>query len=239
MDLSRPLYLGTSPNFFVPPPNDFAVRTTLKLFLCPSDKAGPVSGGFGVAEFGPTNYAACTGSGLNGGSPYDADGIFYANSKTRLTDITDGTSNTVALSESTLGEGEENSTPFPSGATVQTAYAFLFSGTLSDSGCQAPQRWNTSNRRGFQWVSGEYRCSSYNHYYPPNHRQPDCFSYIPSGPPERLFTAIAWRAARSRHPAGVNIVLADGSVRFVSDNIPLDTWRKLSTRTGGEVNPDY
>jgi prepilin-type N-terminal cleavage/methylation domain-containing protein/prepilin-type processing-associated H-X9-DG protein len=239
MDLTKPLYLGTSPSYYVPAPNDFAVKTIVKLFLCPSDKGQPVSGGYGIDQFGPTNYAACTGSGLNGGSPYNADGIFFANSKTRLTDITDGTSNTVAMSESTLGEGAESSTTPPTGSLVQTVYAFLYSGSLSDSACQAASNWNVSNRRGFQWVSGEYRCSSYNHYYPPNHKQPDCFSYLPSGPPEQLYTAIAWRTARSRHPGGVNVVLGDGSVRFVSETITLDTWRKLATRAGGEVITDF
>ena len=42
-------------------------------------------------------------------------------------------------------------------------------------------------------------------------------------------------AARSRHPGGVQCALCDGSVRFVSDNIALDTWRALSTSQGGEV----
>ncbi|HEY8503586.1 MAG TPA: DUF1559 domain-containing protein, partial [Gemmataceae bacterium] len=240
MDLKLPLYLHNGTDYYVPPPNDFAVQTVVKTFLCPADKGEPVSAGYGLPQFGPTNYAACTGSGLNGGSPYAADGIFYANSKVRITDVIDGSSNTVAFSESLLGEGEENSPTMPAGATEQTAYAFLYSGSLSDAGCQTPSAWNVSNRRGFQWVSGEYRCSSYNHYYPPNSPLPDCFSYIPSGPPERLFTAIGWRAARSRHTGGVNVAMGDGSVRYVAETIPTDTWRALSTRAGGEViNGDF
>jgi prepilin-type processing-associated H-X9-DG protein len=239
MDLGKPLYLGTSPNYFVPAPNDFAVRTKVNLFLCPLDKMTSVSGGYGIEAFGPTNYAFCTGSGMNGGSPYDADGIFYANSTTRMLDITDGTSNTIAISESVLGDGAENADLAPSGPhDIQTAYGFLYSGGLSDTGCQSPNKWNVSNLRGFQWVSGEYRCSSYNHYYPPNYSQPDCFSYIPSGPPDRLYTAIAWRAARSWHLGGVNAALADGSVRFVSENISVDAWRALSTRAGSELVSD-
>jgi prepilin-type N-terminal cleavage/methylation domain-containing protein/prepilin-type processing-associated H-X9-DG protein len=235
MDLSKPLYLGSSPNYFVPAPNDFAVKTIVRLFLCPSDPGTPVSGGYGIQEFAPTNYAACTGSGTNGGSPYDTDGMFFANSRIRLTDILDGTSNTACMSESTLGEGEESSSIPYGGANAQTAYGFLFSGSLTDAGCASPQRWNMSNRRGFQWVSGEYRCTSYNHYYTPNSPQHDCFSYIPQGPPERLFTSIGWRATRSRHPGGVNLMLGDGSVRFVANSVSQSTWRALSTRNGGEV----
>ncbi len=42
-------------------------------------------------------------------------------------------------------------------------------------------------------------------------------------------------AARSRHPGGVNVALCDGSVRFITDNIAIDTWRAMSTTKGGEV----
>jgi prepilin-type N-terminal cleavage/methylation domain-containing protein/prepilin-type processing-associated H-X9-DG protein len=42
-------------------------------------------------------------------------------------------------------------------------------------------------------------------------------------------------AARSRHPGGVNIALADGSVRFFSDTIALAIWQALGTMDGGEA----
>ncbi|WP_437231195.1 H-X9-DG-CTERM domain-containing protein [Planctomicrobium sp. SH661] len=42
-------------------------------------------------------------------------------------------------------------------------------------------------------------------------------------------------AARSLHTGGVHSLLGDGSVRFVSNNIHLDTWRGLSSMNGGEV----
>ena len=45
--------------------------------------------------------------------------------------------------------------------------------------------------------------------------------------------------ARSFHPGGVNVLLMDGSVRFVSDGIALATWRALGTRVGGEVVGDF
>ena len=46
-------------------------------------------------------------------------------------------------------------------------------------------------------------------------------------------------AARSRHPGGVQVVLCDGSVQFISNDIALDTWRALSTTRGGEVVGQY
>ena len=42
-------------------------------------------------------------------------------------------------------------------------------------------------------------------------------------------------AARSRHSGGVNVVMADGAVRFVGDSIHLDVWRALGTMNGAEV----
>lgn len=42
-------------------------------------------------------------------------------------------------------------------------------------------------------------------------------------------------SARSRHPTGVQVVLADGSVRFVTDTVNYLVWRAFSTIGGGET----
>jgi prepilin-type processing-associated H-X9-DG protein len=42
----------------------------------------------------------------------------------------------------------------------------------------------------------------------------------------------------SQHPQGANLSLADGSVRFFSDQMPLSLLRALSTRHGTEVVVD-
>ncbi|HEY2155946.1 MAG TPA: H-X9-DG-CTERM domain-containing protein, partial [Isosphaeraceae bacterium] len=39
----------------------------------------------------------------------------------------------------------------------------------------------------------------------------------------------------SRHPGGVNLLMGDGSVKFVKDTINLPAWRALGTRAGGEI----
>jgi prepilin-type processing-associated H-X9-DG protein len=44
-----------------------------------------------------------------------------------------------------------------------------------------------------------------------------------------------WAAARSNHKGGVNAALADGSVRFFADEVDAIVWRGLATRAGGEV----
>jgi len=99
----------------------------------------------------------------------------------------------------------------------------------------AGHRWNGYNRRGFMWASGEARCVSYNHYYTPNSKNFDCIANDPT----MTYISVGYRAARSRHTGGVNVLLADGSVRFIQDSISLQTWRALGTRAGGEVVGDY
>jgi prepilin-type N-terminal cleavage/methylation domain-containing protein/prepilin-type processing-associated H-X9-DG protein len=237
MDLTYPLYVKGFPGFVVSPPNQFAASQTLRILLCPADKQMPVSSGYGVKDFGPTNYVACGGTGTNGGSPYLADGVFFANSKTRLSELTDGTSHTVLVSESTLGDGAENASGSPIPGDPRTMYAYIGPQPLDVAACQAAKLWNFTNRRGFQWVSGEYRCAAYNHYFPPNHVDPDCFTY--SVDPATVYTTLGWRGARSRHPGGVNVTLGDGSTRYVANSIDLAAWRALATRSGGEGNLAY
>jgi prepilin-type processing-associated H-X9-DG protein len=45
--------------------------------------------------------------------------------------------------------------------------------------------------------------------------------------------------SRSYHPAGVNVLLMDGSVRFVSNGVTPSTWLGLGTRAGGEVPGEF
>ena len=44
-----------------------------------------------------------------------------------------------------------------------------------------------------------------------------------------------YATARSRHTGGVNVAMCDGSVRFVRDTIPLQTWKQVATASSGEV----
>ena len=235
MDLTQPMYTAANQ---ITAQNQFAVVQLVPIFLCPSDKGQPVSSAYGVTNMGPTNYVACHGSGQSGGgygSPIAADGVFPAVTGVKVTDITDGTSNSAAFSESILGDGAEVSATQPGDETV--AYKYLgYTGTLPSGGAcgGAPSSWNGYNRRGFMWATGEIRCASYNHYYPPNPPQYDCVTNDFT-PGETMFTANGWRAARSRHSGGVNALLGDGSVRFVAQSIPVATWRALGTRAGNEV----
>ena len=42
-------------------------------------------------------------------------------------------------------------------------------------------------------------------------------------------------SANSAHANGVNLLLCDGSVRFVSSNVGMPTWRALGTRAAGDL----
>jgi prepilin-type processing-associated H-X9-DG protein len=41
--------------------------------------------------------------------------------------------------------------------------------------------------------------------------------------------------ASSQHPGGVNVLLGDGSVKFVKDSVNIGTWQALGSRNGGEI----
>lgn len=231
MNLKYPIYTFGGPlGFSFSQPNQFAIGTLVPLFVCPSDKSQSVEGNWGVAAIGPTNYTANMGTGLNGGSPANTDGPFYALSGTRFADILDGASHTAFMSESLLGEGGMSvSGPMP--AATSRVYAYLGGAPLSPAACASAGAWNFDDLRGFLWAAGEYRCAAYNHFYAPNAAEWDCMTFGP--PPDYVTTA--WRAARSVHPGGVNVLMGDGSVQFVSDGIDLLTWRARATRAKGEA----
>jgi prepilin-type processing-associated H-X9-DG protein len=84
----------------------------------------------------------------------------------------------------------------------------------------------TTNETGLRYYRGFPTAVLYTHTVPPNSPDRDCIDQL--GTQFHL-------AARSAHPGGVNVALADGSVRFVRDSIPLANWRALGTRAGGET----
>jgi prepilin-type N-terminal cleavage/methylation domain-containing protein len=221
LDLSVPLYGG---NFKIRPENVIGVNVFVPEFLCPGDISRPVS-----PDFGPTNYAVCAGSGIGGGTPRDTDGIFYINSQVTPAKIIDGLSKTAFASESLLGEPQIGDAHDP-----QTEYKFAFASPISDAVCDGTNQWNMSDPRGFSWANGEFRCGLYNHYYPPNSKTPDCMGVKLGGGVQLQFTPYGWRTARSAHPGGANLIHADGSLQFVTDEVDAGVWRALSTISGGD-----
>lgn len=88
---------------------------------------------------------------------------------------------------------------------------------------------------GFSWALGYVwngQTNNYNHYNTPN--KLNCVNpAIPGGgngsPAGDIFPA------SSNHNGGVNVCMADGSVKFIKDNVNLQTWWALGSRNGGEV----
>jgi prepilin-type N-terminal cleavage/methylation domain-containing protein/prepilin-type processing-associated H-X9-DG protein len=222
LDLTVPLYSRTT--YKVRAENADSVRIVVAEFLCPSDIGMPVS-----ENFAPTNYAVCTGTGIRGGTPRDTDGVFFVNSQTTSGKITDGLSNTAFASESLLGQ--------PQGGVrdPQTEYKFVLSAPLTETACQNTTLWNYSDPRGFAWVNGEYRCALYNHARTPNSSTPDCMGVQIIGTIETRLSPFGWRTARSNHPGGVNVLMADGSSQFATDEIDQPLWKALSTIAGAET----
>ncbi len=194
-------------------------------FSVPATWAGP-----SPKVSGPPTTPFCAGSGAGGGTPRNTDGIFFVNSETTPGKITDGLSKTALASESLLGQPQPTSPHDP-----QLEYKFIFSAPVSEAICNATAQWNISDPRGFAWVNGEYRCGLYNHHDGPNATVPDCMGVQIGGGVKFIYTPYGWRAARSNHPGGVNVLLADGSLHFISDAIDAEPWKALATIAGGET----
>lgn len=202
--------------------NREALQAVIPTFLCPADPVRGIITGSGLASKGASNYMASAGSIADASV---GNGLFFQNSALRITDITDGTSNTVAFSESLLGSTALGSLT----GDVRVEYEDVGSKTLAacneDPTNLTAYQGNRRYDRNFMWADGAYNAGLYNHLRLPNDRRMDCIQHNTPG----------MKAARSRHTGGVNVTLGDGSVRFVRDSITTGTWQAIGTRAGGEV----
>jgi prepilin-type N-terminal cleavage/methylation domain-containing protein/prepilin-type processing-associated H-X9-DG protein len=201
------------------PANSTVTQAAISTYLCPSDVGGKMARG--VFYWARTNYVACySPDGVmveknapftyatthNGaGNPALRQALFNYNITRGIRDITDGTSNTVAGSECITG---------------------------SD---------NTNDGRGTAWYDWGVQ---YTHHRPPNTRIPDtvfptgyCVSTKLMAP--CIGNGANWDmqdyAARSYHPGGVNVLMADGSTRFMKNSISLIVWQAIASINAGEV----
>jgi prepilin-type processing-associated H-X9-DG protein len=82
-----------------------AIQTVVPAFLCPADVVPPLPFLLTDATFArvalaaPSSYMATVGPDASEADGPGGEGVFYRNSRTRLTDITDGTSNTILLGD--------------------------------------------------------------------------------------------------------------------------------------------
>jgi prepilin-type processing-associated H-X9-DG protein len=189
----------------------------IKTFLSPRD-----------AEHQPDPKSGATNYFLVAGSKHaleDNDGIFYRESGVRLADVTDGTSNTLFALESLKGDGSTKAT------TVQRQHVRLkkedLKGLKDTAGVNDfKDDKNIAGNRGGSWMDGRFLQSTINLTRGFNDTKPD----VDCGGEGGL------AAPRGDGP-GTNALMADGSVRFVSSAAPLETWKIVATRAGGEVVP--
>jgi prepilin-type processing-associated H-X9-DG protein len=176
----------------------------LPVWSCPSDRSYEMANA--VYDDYKGNY------GLNWGqySYYDQvkETPFFFGYGARMADITDGTSNTMAMMEMLQAPSEEGS---------------------------------PKDRRGQIW-NEDYLCYAISTRFTPNTTAPDlgvtnaCADQPQIGLPCTLGTASAdlSMASRSRHPGGVQVLLCDGSVRFVSETLALTVWQAASSQNNRE-----
>ncbi|HEV8066928.1 MAG TPA: DUF1559 domain-containing protein [Planctomycetaceae bacterium] len=195
--------------FFFP-----AAGTVIGMFLCPSDPM-LLPGGLATA---PTNYMANQGTDcmcqFN-----QCSGVFGHSTFTKLAWITDGTSTTIAVSETLRGDNNP--------ATLRDNYISTSSTSANAQDVTTCQAFapNASDR-GLSWIGGQPQYNMFSTNRVPNDVLYDCRA------PNYGCTNMA---ARSTHPGGVVVGMCDGSVQFLSQNIDLATYQALGTKSGGEM----
>ncbi|WP_020472648.1 DUF1559 domain-containing protein [Zavarzinella formosa] len=200
--------------------------TVVPMFLCPSDPRQTLPGLPGV------NYRLNHGVSIVNSYPTSVnatmppnDGGFWPTTPYAFADITDGTSNTAALSEHVKGDQTDTASSADGDTFQPGTYPATPDEALAQ--CNAIDITNLSfqgnSAAGDYWTSGGHTSTRYYHAFPPGNRS--CMY-----PPQRISTT-----ANSGHSKVVNVALFDGSVRTVPYSVNLAVWRAMGTRNGGET----
>lgn len=191
--------------FYVPPHINQNATTGLCTqfvdgYFCPSDQGNMRWKGDAYWR-SRGNYVA--NFGYTAGATTDLKSAPFArnNGYKKMSDLTDGTSNTLFISEIIMAAQE---TQYDSRGDV-----------FNDDGPGSAFMTNNTPNGG---VDNPQFCVN----QAPN---PPCST--DSGSPPHI-------AARSKHPGGVNVAMADGSVRFVAETVSLNVWRAAGSSQGGE-----
>ncbi len=232
--------------------NQTARMTRVQLFLCPSDANRPQATFLGVVWPG-VNYRLCAGNSYwaevtnstragqvnaNASQQWmpipvpktDPGGLFFVRSKVEFSQIPDGLANTAAMSEHTIGDNSADG--FGDDFTLSTS-TLTNSFITGQSDCNNNNPANLRAFAGRRWYgSNPFVDFVYSHTRTPNHSLRDCISGN---------AATAIMSPRSRHPGGVNLLLADGAVHFVSNSLDQKVWWALGSRDSGETisNTDF
>ena len=269
LDYTKPAFTGPF-NAKVPNPlfvNVFA--QSVPFFLCPSDPASPISvvptDGTNYS-YGASNYMVSYGSGTNTNNDlrWPTDGIVFQNSKQGFSNITDGASNTIILSETVRSVGDDVTLPI--GQIPKFPYQLTLNGSSGvSSALNATQGlkatgggwsgyvngngmivnpdlsvfWKTFNSwRGGTSTALRGRGISWAFNGSINSLTN---GYQPpnSRIPDLVTHFTGYFGPRSFHTGGANVAKADGSVELLSDGVDASICRAIHSCNGGEVVGEY
>jgi prepilin-type N-terminal cleavage/methylation domain-containing protein/prepilin-type processing-associated H-X9-DG protein len=202
-----------------------------------------------------TGYGCCQPDPLNinGGSSVghaSSTGMFAYWTCYGIQDTTDGTSNTIIFAESLVGDTNSNigaatlahrnnSVTGVSAASIAEAYD---ASTLSYqnvivqaiNACTTAYKSgsNVTTDNGNRWAWGAVGMTLFNTVVTPNGAPWSACRDQCGGcsPDDSLFSN-----AQSNHPGGANVLMGDGSAKFIKNSISPLTWMALGTRANGET----
>jgi prepilin-type N-terminal cleavage/methylation domain-containing protein/prepilin-type processing-associated H-X9-DG protein len=211
------------------PANAVLVQTSVPAFLCPSS-ANPGNtvnvedvNQNTLVVFGRANYVHNVGWNDLWSAPATvpqdyggvANGVMYRDRSVKVSDVTDGLSNTVFVGERSANLSDA---VWPGVMPGSAHFARPPYGSVGSGG--PGTNWDS----GGSYVGAHSGPSIYEFpvvIHPPN---------SPLGHTDQM---------QSLHAGGAQILLGDGSVRFISQSVSLSIWSGLCSRNGGEVLGEY
>ena len=217
------------------------MKQKVGVFLCPS--ATLANKNSTISWSGPgTNYGWCSGSTFDtawGATAAIANGMFNIFKEVRVSDVTDGLSNTVMASELLTGTGITSVATFPNdifyvGNGVYSAANHDFPTqaeveAIGKAALTSPTGFLSNN--GMLWAWYAHSQSLFNAAAPPNFKYPSTGGICCPGGAHDWSPGLI--PPRSMHPGGVNVAMGDASVRFINNNIELLIWQRLANRRDG------
>ena len=193
--------------------------TQVPTYLCPSDREG--QRGYSDNELGRANYVGNRGDIRVHDTWHENRGFFAPGDRMTLdmASVSDGTSNTILLSETCIGRSDGTDINVKSGIVTDYPNEWSFEPPATCLARRGPNNTlvgSVTNWKGTRWGDSRNFYAIFNTMLPPN--SPSC------GNDERN----AMISASSYHPGGVNVCMADASVRFISETIDAGDPTRLS-----------